>query len=289
MKKNMCFFAVVLFLFSSTMVYAYPSLPTGPIYVKFDGQEQISPTNSINMYGPESSWGVFRVSSIATGNVNTDPQDFGPEDIFWVDKLTDGGIITGIFFGTQLSDPQPENGLLSTGGEIHFYYQDDPSKFVSIDDAQVSDRTAQDQFTNFTDGLLLAKIAFVEDAHTAGGSVFGSQAVGDFGFSGSAFSFGDIIDADGDGDIDFDDGAWAASLDSEYFNTLLGANTADIRFENRYNRDATGHTWDDLENGIFGAKFSDPGKANVVPEPSTLLLLGVGFLGLGAFGRRRMS
>lgn len=258
--------------------------PAGPLYIKFDNHEQISPSGT--MQSPsgasESNWGIFKVSSIATGNALNDPQNFTSGTQIWADIQP--GEITGMFGGIQLRDLHP-GAIDSKGGSLYLYWDDVEN--ASLGAATVGQRTGDSIFTNFTDGTLLAKIDFVPGAIVPGEAdttIRGSAVpLLGFAFFGAANSYGNIDLAAG--------GLWAALLDEEYFDTLLGQNTADMKFRNVYENGLLGiDSWDGVDasgNKIFGAQSTDPARAYATPEPATIGLLGMGLVGLARVTARQ--
>lgn len=276
MKRNLFMVVIALMVFGlGSVAYAAPfMLPGGePIYIKFDNVEQLSLTNSIvaPSGANESNWGVFKVSSISLGDTSTQPQNFPPTTQIWTDSMP--GEITGIFAGFTAVGGGPT--FDSTNGSLYLYWDDVEN--ANLATATPGQRTGDFAFTNFTDGTLLAKIDFVNGAIKAGASVTGTAVPTSGGFTGIANSFGNVDLSAG--------GLWSTILDGNYFDTLLGNNTADFKFRTIYENDG-GHSWDDLLSGIFGADSSDPARAHTVPEPSSILLLGAGLLGLAGLGYR---
>jgi hypothetical protein len=309
MKKLIFLTAILLTVgMSSAAMAEILTLPLGATYIKFDNREQISAVgNAITAPSgaKEQNWGVFIASSISKGDLSTDPQNFDPgtdpSDSIW--SALFGGIpvageITGIFWGIQAAAPPPGVALASQGGKIRFYFDETPD--ASLAAAMPSDRTADDTFTNFTDGTLLAELDFKPGGVApAPITIVGSATPSGGGFAGVADSFADVVDTDSDGDIDADDGAWAPYLAGKYFPTLFGAGNADLKFRNGYSSPGqpTGHPWDAMGSitvgtdtipvPIFGAQSTDPARAYVVPEPTTLLLVGLGLFGLAGIGRKK--
>lgn len=300
----------------------YPEL--GPIYFQFTNLEQIDigingdgslSNNTSTCSGcsgdPEGNWGIAQLSILRAGSVN--PTSALPGDIDndidnagttpqFADQVvpTLGNQITAIFYGvtqTSISTSGTVISLASTGGFIDLYY-DDPGvasggTAVAIGGETAAVRTADNQAGDWTDGILLARLEFASGIDPTDGTTFiqgtiDSSLAND---SGSADSYANVADVDGDGIITDADGAWATLLDSDWFGTVFG--TRDVRFSNKIDLNTD---WDGAQGGcaqpgtgscVIGATSNDPGRAfaEQVPEPTTLALLGLGMLGL--FGTRR--
>lgn len=269
----------------ATAVFAAPFMPpNGPLYIKFDNLEQVSPTNSVTFNGVptgEGNWGVAVVSTIALGGPIPSNQLFNPQPGFvFTDSAS--GQITAMFHGATTIPPTTcPTCLDATGGFLDLYW-DVPNgggTLANLTTATPSDRTGLDTFTNFTDGTLLVRLAFASGIDPLNplvdirGSVVPSSSP--TGFTGIADSFANVVTGLG--------GAWEDRFDTDFFNTAFG--TRDVRLRNIYN-DFAG--WNGAP-GVFGATSSDPVRAFAIPEPGSILLLGLGLLGLGLIRRKERA
>lgn len=280
-------FAAGFGLAVTASAYAAPILPPGPLYINFNNMEQISSSNSIGGPGVEGNWGVFVVAQMSNGGPIPPNQLFSP--LFPIFNNSATAQITGMFYGTKIVAPGA--GCVGTcfdaaGGFIDLYYQDSTmSGFTAaaLGTATPGQRTATNQFTNFTDGQFLARLAFASgiDSFDSSVDIRGSVTPSAGGFSGFADSFANVVDINGDGQYTAADGAYAFQLNSDLFNTAFGQR--DVRLKNSYNL-AT--EWNGTGD-ILGASSSDPIRAFVVPEPGTLALLGASLLGLAGFRRKK--
>jgi len=300
------------------------ALPNGPVYFQFNNLEQVSgqiidpqtgaiidPGNHIvppgaridvnndgNLDTPitEGNWGVFNVSSMQIGGIATNHQDISGGDGFFFNDGVGGtyGQVSGIFYGITITGP-----TTASGGWMDIYWEDPATDDITTADMNgvgftPAGRTAVNQAGKFTDGTLLVRLAFASgiipgDALTTISSSINPAALTG---QGQADSFANVIDINGDGKIDSADGVWAAYLNQDWFwvdddgdgNYGEDGETRDVRFSNFFNLLAS---WNGPD-GIIGLRSNDPGRAySQIPEPSTLLLLGAGLLGLGVFARRR--
>lgn len=289
--------AMLLVFGLSSMALAVPYMPPlGPLFLKFNNVEQLSPTEAIVAPSgmTETNWGVFDITSISTGDISTNPQNFPSDTMVW-SQLTSTGEITGIFGNIQLHSIVGST-FNSKGGSLYLYWDDTPDAALAT--ALPSERGFYSggdfDFKNFAadpNDTFLAQIDFMPGAivdwitdPTKNITITGTSIPTAGGFTGIANSFGNVADVNNDGVIDSADGLWATLLDSNYFDTEWGRNTADLKFRNIYENSGA-HSWD--ATNIFGADSTDPARAYGVPEPATMLLLGTGLIGLAGFGRKK--
>ena len=298
---------------------AAPFVPdSGPIYFQFNNLEQLSLTNAIDTSGftggplTEGNWGVFNLSSIQEGGVTIPHKDIAGGPVVWSDDGPGGstGQIHGIFYGinnTSVTVVPPvlpsfpgSTIVTGTGGWMDVYWTEAGSDTITTSDLNGgfddSDRTDYNKAGKFTDGTLLVRLAFAPgiidgDATT---TVLGDFTGTDIG-SGSADFFADVVDMNSDGVIDALDGLWAPLMDQDWFFVDTDGNGVDgeagerrdLRFSNKTD---SLPSWGVPGGGtdgtnIIGLRSNDPGRVFVVPEPTSLALMGLGLMGVG-FGSR---
>jgi hypothetical protein len=297
MKKlfvNLFLLAILTIFGVVTNAQAVPFILPGntPIYFQFNNMEQVdqSQTNSINVpginpltgladYGTAGNWGVFNLSTIQSGGIATLHQDISGGLPIYSDGLS-GGQVHGIFYDIDLT-----SGTTAIGGKMDIYWTDG----YAITAADLNGGAAPDAATvaKFTAGTFLARLNFANGivAGTAT-TIKSSTDVTTLTVSGQADSFANV-----DTSVV---GLWTNLLNGDWFQTDANGNgifgeageTRDVRFSNFYNSLAA---WNGGQN-IAGLRSNDPGRVfTVVPEPSTVLLLGVGLLGFAATMRRKFK
>ena len=262
--------ALVTLLFGASAASAAPlNLIAGDYDLKFEGYQQLSPEGAITYEHPdrgetptgESAWGVVRGTSYSVDGTDE-----------WGARDEQGGIY-GMFHGfTPVEDPT-EDRFQSTGGQLDLYYFSDISG-TSFSDLFGEDfgpdlRDGDDSFGDITSGERLVSIEFKPGAVTDDDDVtLDGDLIPDPGgtFTGFSLGFGDVID---------DSGIWADQVVRDTFER--GDHLRDVRFDSRYNDESS---WDG-DGDVIGADLDDPASFTAIPNPGTLMLMGLGLLGLG--------
>lgn len=283
--KKLIAFAIGAALSLSAAAGPAITLPPGPMYMKFNGNEQIAVGGATTYrdatHSGEISWGVFTVSTLTKGSVST-PHDTidsrtGPANTIFTDGFNNGQI-TGMFYDLKAGVPNANNPFPATGGFIDLYWRD-LSQFGATDNSELGPniRCGWNCAEGYTQGTFLARLKFSSGIdplnptnHIAGGTI-PTQG----GFTGEATSFAEV-----DTSVK---GLWTNALNSDWFNTNFG--TRDLRFKNSYEQNID---WNGGP-GVLGARLDDPAQAVALPEPGAMSLMGLAMVGMGAALRRRQK
>jgi hypothetical protein len=261
------------------------SLPIGvPLFFQFDNLEQVSPSNGIVVLGinggaAQGNWGVMKLTSIQLGTITVPNQDIqGGGSIIFADGTT--GQVSGIFYGINLT-----SATTATGGTLDLYWND-IGTIGALNGTTYPANAAT--ATLFTTGTFLARINFASgiipgDATTT----IASTDLTTQGGTGFAGSFGNVNLTSV--------GPWSNALNGDWFHVFPNGIsqpfvTRDVRFDDTFNVDNTAWNGTTATGApITGLRSYDPVRSlnNIIPEPSTLVLLCIGLLGLGLYRRRK--
>jgi hypothetical protein len=255
------------------------SLPLGPIYLKYSGQEQIAINGATTYAGSkEINWGVFVMSTMEKGSVAKPNDSIDPTgDAFYANGFS-GGQVTGMFYGIERGEPSATNPFPATKGFMDLYWRDtDKMTKTSINIGAEGVRCGWNCANGFTEGTFLGRLYFDTgmDLDSKTNTIVGTTVPVSGNFSGYADAYASVDKSAG--------GLWANQLDSNYFSSLLGSR--DLRFKNSYHYNGN---WNGGAN-IVGARVDDPGQAYALPEPGALSLMGLAMFGMGATLRRRQK
>lgn len=256
MKKTIMALMAVVIVSAWTMQAGAFSLPAGPVEIKYKNWETLIDNDaSGGITVGDGLRGLMRVTSIDT---------LGGSPLW--SQLSNGQEITGYFTGLTVSAIAGGGGLFDidfTGGTLALYLDSTPEYANPVPGAvPPANFTDSDTGNPFLTGAFNYGIKPPSVAITQNATVNSLTSP----LSGTGFFYLDVTGGD-----------YAWMFDTDGF-TVFDGSKRDIFARSNI----TGP-------GNFGFTYNsdDPARANVVPEPSTFLLLGAGILAVGGFARRR--
>jgi hypothetical protein len=312
MKKLTLALFTAAALMSSGVIATPISLPGGPLFFEFLAAEQYSKTNDINNPSnparagiTEGAWGIAEITSISVGTVlsPTGWQITGPGQTIFSNGQNPGQVggqqVLGIYYGIQNNPSGPPD--TSTGGVLDLYFWDDNNQTLAINTPFL----AQDLSRRGKGGSQSANPGDQYSGFTCLPNTVGCTFLARFNFSFGAdvrgvntntiFTPTGSLSSDAYLSVDTATvGAWTGILDSDFF-TLnpnqqpCGATGIACLSPNdlRLNTTFTPNPGWDIANTIVGLGKNGSFSAFKVPEPDSLVLLGIALAAAGAVGARR--
>jgi hypothetical protein len=299
-KLLMCFIGVLSFAVSA--VAAPLVLPSGtPIFFQYNNLEQVSAQNNLVVpgyepaVGTQGNWGVLNVSSIQFGGVSVPHTDISGGPAFFSDDGPGGsqGQVTGIFYGLQITGP-----TTATGGTLDLFWHDagaDTTLGASIaaEQACLNGGCLPNATTvaAFTSGTFLVRLRFASGIINGNAVVTLSSDIDPTTISGTGH-------ADGFANVDTAQvGPWTTPLNSDFFfvdpngNGITGepGETRDLRFSTLFNGLPAWNGAAGANPGAIGLRSNDPARTVTTPETNSLVLLGLGLVGVGWLSQRRIK
>jgi len=302
MKKLVFAFGVLALIVSQASAFSFYPGPNDASYVDFgaaftgtDGRENMTPTTTPPAAGDEIRsifWvDALKISGGSPYNGGSNPELTGliyDLKCLYVDASVPGvhtyyygaaGTYSSTFTGRMDLYADPSNDKSGFNGSATV---SDPADWTAV--ANGSAPTATDSFPTYSNGDPLFSATFLPllDPFTGGNMQIGGQDVlliqtFNFTETGSTVGYAHLDIPDG---YNFANAPITETLWNEYIPFL-----SDIRFYSGYQPNLSGDGFD--KSLAWPTRSTDPVQFDVIPEPSTLMLLGTAFIGLVPVIRRR--
>lgn len=291
MIKKLALAVATIGCLAATQASAVPSFSlnggyTGAIKIKFSNWESfdtIDPQTGLPVVGGHN-YGILKISTVES--------DDGNNTLLW-SSGQGGGELTGVFSGITLTAVTPSGGgfdLVSTGGALDLYLNP-VGTFAGAGGAN----QGNGGYAAAGGGCLINQNCYNGISNAAGGALFlgldwvsgidplDATTTIDGGLDGSTFPG----TGDAGGFLDVTGGAYAFNFDTNGQSTAFG--NRDLFAQNDFCVNGTVGCASPAQ-GDWQLVSEDPVRASFrVPEPGTLLLGGIGLLGLGFSKRRRAA
>lgn len=287
------------------------ALPAGPAFFEFRIQEQFSKSNDINNAANpgrggivEGIWGVMEITRLSVGTVQSPSgsQISGPGATIFTSGQNGGNQILAIYYGI-LNNPGTAPDT-TQGGVLDFYWWDNNNQNISspFSAADLARRGQGGSRSGNAEGAY-------QGVSCAANNNAGCYFLARFDFTSGAdvnSQVNTMISPAGTQNfssyLSVDSGVmgyWSAALDSDFFTlnpnnqrcgdpgvSCVSAN--DMRTAGDFTR-LGAENWDIANTDIIGLGKTGTSTAFVVPEPTSLILLGLGVALIGVSRTERRA